>query len=190
MALGTLEKRIYLKLKDGKVHATDPPDSTFDYFEGTLAAVTTRQQDFKGDVKTVVNLHFRDGRSDYVLGMTAATGLCRSILSSLCNAEQLGVVRIRPYLHGEWQRAVVENNGQRLEWKYKTNEMDPLELVDRMIRELRFKLEQQAAAAPATSAPDAGVTVPAVPPVSLDYGDEMQDEPQPTAAEKQDGLPF
>lgn len=195
MALGTLEKRVYLKLRDGKVHATEPPDSTYDYFEGHLAAVTTREQDFKGEVKLVVNLHFRDGVRDYVLGMTATTGLCRSILSSLCNAEPLGVVRIRPYMHGEWQRAVVENNGQRLEWKYKTNEMDPLELVDRMIREIRYKLEQQAAAtvtaagAPTGSAPAA--PAPVAPPVQIDTEDAVLENAREQArGGEPDGLPF
>lgn len=116
MGLGNNEKHIYLKLKEGKVLASDGRQA--DYIEGRITDVTTAIRQFNGEDVELVYLTFISDGEGFLLGMNRGTGLTWGILNMLTSAEALGVVRITPYMKDGWQRATVTNDGTPLRWKY------------------------------------------------------------------------
>ena len=116
MGLGTNEKRLFLKLKDGKVVASD--GRVADYIEGFITGVAVVVRTFNGEPVEMVNFTFTSAGEDFILGMNKGTGITRALLNHLCSADTLGVVRVTPYVKDGWQRVVVTNNSDTLRWKH------------------------------------------------------------------------
>lgn len=122
MSLGVHTEKKYLNIKDGRITHKDRSGEVkfYDYLEGYLKGITTRDRDFRGETVKYWYLDFMDEDSGelYSLSLSYHSGVVKSILNSLASAERLGLIRITPYQSGDFTKVVVTNNGETLSWKY------------------------------------------------------------------------
>lgn len=145
MSLGIKQGKIYLNIKQGKiVHRTGTgQEALYDFIEGSLVDITQRDREFKGE--TVVYWYFdiqTETGEIYSLSIHYSSGVAKSILNALGSAEVLGKIRIETYQSGDFTKAVVYNNGERLSWKY--SELPPLEEVkvgDKLVKDDSKRME-------------------------------------------------
>ena len=97
--------------------------------EGHLVGIQKRDREFKGETVPYwyVNLQDPDGGEVFSLSIAYNSGVFKSLINALANAEDLGRIRIEVYQSGEFTKTVVYNNGQRLGWKYP--QLPPIEEV-------------------------------------------------------------
>lgn len=130
MSLGVKQKKIYLNLREGKIIRKDKTgEQTYDYVEGILAGVTKKDREFNGEQIPYwyIDLIDPSGGDVYSLGIHYNSGVAKSILNALASAQSPRKVRIETYQKGDFTKAVVYNNGERLSWKY--TELPPLEEI-------------------------------------------------------------
>lgn len=130
--LGQREKRNYLNISGGKiVRRTDRGDlESFDYVEGDLERIYTRDREFRGEKVPYWYLDLRDPKSGelYSLGINATSGVWRSLILSLGSCTNfLLPIRISPYKKGNYDRVSVYSGGERLDW---VSDLPPVEEVE------------------------------------------------------------
>lgn len=139
MSLGVKQAKSYLNIKEGKIiHKTGAgKEALYDFIEGYLVDITKRDREFKGE--TVVYWYFdiqTETGEIYSLSIHYSSGVAKSILNALGSAEVLGKIRIETYQSGDFTKAIVYNNGERLSWKY--SELPPLEEIkvgDKLVKD-------------------------------------------------------
>lgn len=119
--LGVKKSKIYLNIKEGKIvhRATTGAEALYDYVEGNLVGITKKEREFKGESLLYWYLDIEADNGDiYSLSAPYNSGVVKAILNSLASVENLGRVKIETYQKGDFTKAVVYNNGERLSWKY------------------------------------------------------------------------
>lgn len=129
MPLGQIERATYISVRDGRLVAKDDAgkEQTYDYLEGRLVDLTTRQKEFGGEHVTQLLFEFRDdGGERFILSTGEKSGVARALLNSFASIESAaGTLRVVPYEKDGFSKVVAYHNGERLDWKYK--ELPPLE---------------------------------------------------------------
>ena len=130
--LGQREKKTYLNISGGKiVRRTDRGKvETFDFVEGELERIYQRDREFRGEKVPYWYLDLRDPQTGetYSLGITASSGVWRSIILSLGSCSNfLLPIRISPYKKGEYDRVSVYSGGERLDW---VSDLPPVEEIE------------------------------------------------------------
>jgi len=129
--LGQNEKRTFLNITDGKiVRRTDRKIDKFDYLEGDLEKIYSREREFRGEKVLYWYLDMRDPKSGdlYVLGLNASSGVWRSLILALGSIDNfLFPVKIEPYKKGEYDRVSVYSNGVRMDW---VSDLPPVEEIE------------------------------------------------------------
>ena len=143
--LGQKEKRIYLNIARGKViRRTDRGEQSFDYVEGDLERIYTRDRIFRGERVPYWYLDLRDPKSGelYTLGINASSGVWRSIIMSLGSCTNfLLPIRISPYHKGEFDRVSVYSGGERLDWVEGLPPVEEINLGGKVIKSVEKREE-------------------------------------------------
>jgi hypothetical protein len=143
--LGQKEKRIYLNIAKGKViRRTDRGEQSFDYVEGDLERIYTRDRIFRGERVPYWYLDLRDPKSGelYTLGINASSGVWRSIIMSLGSCTNfLLPIRISPYHKGEFDRVSVYSGGERLDWVEGLPPVEEINLGGKVIKSVEKREE-------------------------------------------------
>lgn len=143
--LGQKEKRIYLNIAKGKViRRTDRGEQSFDYVEGDLERIYTRDRVFRGERVPYWYLDLRDPKSGelYTLGINASSGVWRSIIMSLGSCTNfLLPIRISPYHKGEFDRVSVYSGGERLDWVEGLPPVEEINLGGKVIKSVEKREE-------------------------------------------------
>ena len=129
MALGQIEKAIYVSVKDGRLVTKDQSgkEQTHDYLEGRLVNISSKVKDFGGESVTQYLFEFKDDAGErFILSTGEKSGIARALLNSLASIEgEVGTIRVVPYLKDGYTKILLYHNGERLNWKH--NELPPLE---------------------------------------------------------------
>lgn len=130
--LGQEQKRIYLNISEGKIQRrTDRGVQSFDYVEGDLEKIYSKDREFRGEKVPYWYLDIRDPKSGdlYSLGISAKSGVWRSLVLSLGSGgfNPLLPVKINPYKKGDYDRVSVYSGDQRLDW---VSELPPVEEIE------------------------------------------------------------
>ena len=143
--LGQKEKRIYLNIARGKViRRTDRGEQSFDYVEGDLERIYTRDRIFRGERVPYWYLDLRDPKSGelYTLGINASSGVWRSIIMSLGSCRNfLLPIRISPYHKGDFDRVSVYSGGERLDWVEGLPPVEEINLGGKVIKSVEKREE-------------------------------------------------
>lgn len=145
MSLGNNKQKIYLSLKDGKIalKKRSGEASLYDYIEGYLVGINKVDREFKGEIVPYWYIELQDNKGEiYSLAIHYNSGVAKSIINSLGSVETLGIVKIETYKKDEFTKAVVYNNGERLNWKF--TELPPVETVkvgDKTVKDETKRME-------------------------------------------------
>lgn len=139
MSLGVKSEKTFLNIKNGKIlyRKLSGEELFYDFVEGKLVDITHRLREFKGEQIKYWYIDLEaEGGVTYSLSLHYTSGVAKSIFNALASADTLGTIKIETYQSGEFTKAVVYNNGERLSWKYK--ELPPIEEVkvgDKIIKD-------------------------------------------------------
>ena len=131
--LGTKENKrgkiVFLNVKDGKLIRRDGlVIEEFDFVEGTLEKIYTKEREFNGERILYWYVPLRDDNGDlYLLGLPYSSGVFKSIVLSLANDDELtalSTIRIETYLKDGRTKVSVYDQGRKLNWI--TNELPPV----------------------------------------------------------------
>ena len=130
--LGRAEKRVFLNISGGKVvRQTDRGQEKYDFVEGLLVRVYSREREFRGEKVPYWYLDLKDQRSGdlYTLGIRASSGVWRSLILSLGSEDFTPIlpVRIVPYKKGEYDRVSVYSGDTKLDW---VSDLPPVEEIE------------------------------------------------------------
>ena len=130
--LGQKERKSYLNISGGKiVRRTDYGKlETFDYVEGDLERIYTKDREFRGEKVPYWYLDLKDPQTGelYSLGINATSGVWRSLIFALgSNTNFLLPIRISPYKKGDFDRVSVYSGGERLDW---VSDLPPVEVIE------------------------------------------------------------
>ena len=123
--LGTNENKrgkvYFLNCKDGKIVRRDGLAlEEFDFVEGVLEKIYTKERDFNGERVLYWYVPLRDDNGDlYLLGLPYSSGIFKSIVLSLANDENLtplSPIRIETYFKEGRTKTSVYDNGNKLSW--------------------------------------------------------------------------
>lgn len=146
MGLGVTQGKTYLNIKEGKIVHRNPSgqEALYDFIEGYLVDITTKDRDFKGEpVKYwYIDITDRSGVA-YSLALHYTSGVAKSLFNSLASATDFSQeIKIQPYLSGDFTKVVVTQKGERLSWKYP--ELPPVEEVkvgDKLVKDDSKRME-------------------------------------------------
>jgi hypothetical protein len=145
MSLGVKPKVVFLSIKDGKITRKTARGSLerYDYVEGILINVECRERDFTGETVLYWYFDIQESRGEiYSLALSYNSGIAKSILNSLASVDKFGVIRIEAYSKDGFNKVMVYNNGQRLDWRYR--ELPPVEEVivgDKTVKDESKRME-------------------------------------------------
>lgn len=131
--LGTKENKrgkiVFLNVKDGKLIRRDGlVIEEFDFVEGTLEKIYTKEREFNGERVLYWYVPLRDDNGDlYLLGLPYSSGVFKSIVLSLANdpdLTSLSTIRIETYLKDGRTKVSVYDQGRKLNWI--TSELPPV----------------------------------------------------------------
>ncbi len=131
--LGTKENKrgkiVFLNVKDGKLIRRDGlVIEEFDFVEGTLEKIYTKEREFNGERVLYWYVPLRDDNGDlYLLGLPYSSGVFKSIVLSLANDDELtalSTIRIETYLKDGRTKVSVYDQGRKLNWI--TSELPPV----------------------------------------------------------------
>lgn len=131
--LGTKENKrgkiVFLNVKDGKLIRRDGlVIEEFDFVEGTLEKIYTKEREFNGERVLYWYVPLRDDNGNlYLLGLPYSSGVFKSIVLSLANDDELtalSTIRIETYLKDGRTKVSVYDQGRKLNWI--TNELPPV----------------------------------------------------------------
>lgn len=131
--LGTKENKrgkiVFLNVKDGKLIRRDGlVIEEFDFVEGTLEKIYTKEREFNGERVLYWYVPLRDDNGDlYLLGLPYSSGVFKSIVLSLANDPDLtplSTIRIETYLKDGRTKVSVYDQGRKLNWI--TSELPPV----------------------------------------------------------------
>ena len=130
--LGQREKKTYLNIADGKVvrRTEGGKVERYDYVEGLLERIYTKEREFRGEKVPYWYLDLRDSKTGevYSLGVGASSGVWRSLILSLGSCTNfLLPLRISPYRKGDFDRVSVYSGEDKLEW---VSDLPPVEEVE------------------------------------------------------------
>ena len=120
--LGQREKKTYLNIADGKVvrRTEGGKVERYDYVEGLLERIYTKEREFRGEKVPYWYLDLRDSKTGevYSLGVGASSGVWRSIIFNLGSPQfnPLLPLRISPYMGGDYCKVSVYSGEDRLDW--------------------------------------------------------------------------
>jgi hypothetical protein len=126
MSLGTLQDKIYLNIKEGKIFKGA---TAFEYVEGYLKSIELKDREFRGEAIKYwyINLDSQSGEL-YSLALPYYSGVAKSLFNSLASAPDFTKeIKIKPYQSGEFTKVVTYLGGEKLNWKY--TELPPIEEV-------------------------------------------------------------
>ena len=120
--LGQREKKTFLNIAEGKVlrRTESGKVERYDYVEGTLERIYTKEREFRGEKVPYWYLDLRDTQTGevYSLGVGASSGVWRSIIFNLGSPRfnPLLPLRISPYMGGDYCKVSVYSGEERLDW--------------------------------------------------------------------------
>ena len=134
--LGQTERRTYLNISGGKIvrRIGSGGMETFDYVEGDLERIYTKDREFRGEKVPYWYLDLKDTQTGelYSLGINASSGVWRSLIFALGSNENfLLPIRISPYKKGDYDRVSVYSGGERLDWVSGIPPVEEIELGGR-----------------------------------------------------------
>lgn len=135
MGLGKIEKgepKIWLSIYNGKVERSEGGQKNyFSYVEGTLAGIYTKVRTYNGEKVTKWFIDLRGDEGElYSISLPYNSGAFKSIVLALASDEQLSptsIVRIEPYLKGNYTNIVVWSDGVKLDWVIR--ELPPVDTI-------------------------------------------------------------
>lgn len=144
--LGQKERKSYLNISGGKiVRRTDYGKlETFDYVEGDLERIYTKDREFRGEKVPYWYLDLKDPQTGelYSLGINASSGVWRSLIFALgSNTNFLLPIRISPYKKGDFDRVSVYSGGERLDWVEGIPPVEEIEVGGRRIKSVEKREE-------------------------------------------------
>jgi hypothetical protein len=123
MGLGKLEKATYVSIKDGRLVTKDATgeEHYHEYLEGMLVDLRRREKEFNGEPVTQFHFEFKDATGErYILSTGEKGGVARALLNSLASIEgKAGNLRLVPYSKDGYNKVLLYQNGERVDWKYK-----------------------------------------------------------------------
>lgn len=130
--LGQTERRTYLNISGGKIvrRIGSGGMETFDYVEGDLERIYTKDREFRGERVPYWYLDLKDTQTGelYSLGINASSGVWRSLILSLGSCTNfLLPIRISPYHKGDYDRVSVYSGGEKLDW---VSDLPPVEEIE------------------------------------------------------------
>lgn len=122
-------QKIYLNVARGRVERTfeGGRKEYYNYIEGHLEQISTKERTFKGAKVKYWYLDIRDGEELYSLGFPVYSGVLRSIVLSLASAESLSrdtPVRLEFYEKNGYTKVSSYAAGVGLDWV--TKELPPI----------------------------------------------------------------
>ena len=122
MSIGKVKSKTYLNIKEGRIIARnkDGKEEAYDYVEGYLMAIYTRDREFKGETVKYWYIDIEDKAGNaYSLALHYGSGVAKSIFNSLASLDNtLEEIKIQPYQSGEFTKVIVYSGGKKLNWKY------------------------------------------------------------------------
>lgn len=118
------ERKVYLSIHHGKVERSENgAKSYFSYVEGSVEAIYKKEREYNGEKVLKWFFELRDdGGELYCISFPYNSGTFKSIVLCLASASGLhggSVVRIEPYVKGNFTNVVVCCDGVKLEWATK-----------------------------------------------------------------------
>lgn len=115
------EKIVFLNVKDGKILRRDGLAlEEFDFVEGTLEKIYTKEREFNGERVLYWYIPLRDDNGDlYLLGLPYSSGTFKGIVLSLANDESLtplSTIKIETYYKDGRTKVSVYDQGKKLNW--------------------------------------------------------------------------
>jgi hypothetical protein len=96
------------------------------WINGWLSKAAVDSYEYKGKQTKTIELTLEDGDDKYIL-QSSYNQLSRSLINSLLSTNEYGDIKISVYLNkSKFKSIYVENNGQKMEWKYKIEELKPM----------------------------------------------------------------
>lgn len=130
------EMRFFRKERDaaGKWAETE----TFTRVEGYLEKAEIKEYQFEGATKKELVLSFQDnqpGGAPFSVMLGLDTMVAKNILNSLADIETPGVIsltagRVKLYKGREYPTLYVNNNGEKTNWRYTSNDIPPIVYED------------------------------------------------------------
>ena len=144
--LGQEAKRIYLNIAEGKVvKRTDRGTEKYDFVEGDLEKIYSREREFRGEKVPYWYLDLRDSKTGdlYTLGINASSGVWRGIIFCLGSEDfnPLLPLKISPYVSGEYSRVSVYSGDTRLDWVSGIPQVEEVEVGGQKVRSVRRREE-------------------------------------------------
>lgn len=126
------EKKVFLNLNNGKVERTsNGRKEQFSYIEGNLLKIYDYERTFNGQKSKYWYIDMIDEEGVvYAIGFGYESGLFKTIVLSLASDDTItkdSVIRLEPYIKGGYTKAVVWNEGVKLDWVVR--EMPPLKEI-------------------------------------------------------------
>lgn len=116
------DKRIYLNVKDGAVvRRTATGDQRFAYVSGAVEKIYTRDRSFRGETVKYWYIDMRDPAGElYSIGFSYRSNVFKGIVLSLATAGTLNDVKIEPYIKNNYEKVIVYQGGNKLDWIVKS----------------------------------------------------------------------
>ena len=114
-------KIVFLNIKDGKILRRDGLAlEEFDFVEGTLEKIYTKEREFNGERVLYWYIPLRDDNGDlFLMGFPYSSGVFKSIILSLANDQNLtplSTIRIETYYKDGRTKVSVYDKGNKLNW--------------------------------------------------------------------------
>lgn len=139
MALGTNTSALYLEVRNGKIYrysktnesGTTPVVNSkgetryfyiYDYVEGHVTNFSTREEDYGGKKKLLLQIHLLDGDDNYVLKLDTSSSYFRMFCSVIPNIDWTKVIRFIPRMQEQdgvkKSSMITVNNGTPLKFAF------------------------------------------------------------------------
>ncbi len=141
MGYGHTTPRTFFKIKDGKIVVKNPADgaeSAYNFFEGYLKSISYVEKEVEYNGKKVMiksyNVAFTESpfdESEHIWSPIPKSTIFQSFLNCILNIENFNATKLRliPYLKNDQQRLVIYANGEKLDWKFKMEELPAITVI-------------------------------------------------------------
>ena len=115
---------IFLNINKGRLEHIEPDGGKtfFDFVEGKFSRIVQKERNFHGErvLYWYVNFDEPNSNDTYSLAFPYSSNVFKSVILALATAtpEELenNIIRVEPWLKGEYTNVTLETDGRRLDW--------------------------------------------------------------------------
>jgi hypothetical protein len=115
-----LNPHFKVQKREGSI-TVDLPDEV--EVSGNLLAIRHGEYEYKGDKVKTITLILVDGPDQYKIELNLNVNTTRDIINRILGTQDYGFITIRTFAKEEFANVYMENNGTRMEWAYKYDDL-------------------------------------------------------------------